>query len=57
MDRIESDGFKKSLLGLALAEHLAWAVGVLPVLAVLLAEILCSLMRGAVGLDIVAPCR
>ncbi|WP_172332062.1 heavy metal translocating P-type ATPase [Mangrovicoccus sp. HB161399] len=70
MDRIESDGFKKLLLGLALAAllaglglkaaglagaaHLAWAAGVLPVLAALLAEILRSLMRGEVGLDIVA---
>ena len=33
---------------------LAWAAGVLPVLATLLAEILRSLARGEVGLDIVA---
>ena len=33
---------------------LAWAAGVLPVLAALLAEILRSLARGEVGLDIVA---
>jgi heavy metal translocating P-type ATPase len=41
-------------LGRAGAASIAWTVGVLPVLAALIVEILRSLRRGEVGLDIVA---
>lgn len=70
MDHVSSDRFKTAvllvalaglLLGLALhfsgrieAAAVAWTVGVIPVLAALLTEILRSLWRGEVGLDIVA---
>ena len=70
MERTSSDRSKAALLlvasaglvlGLGLyvsdrteAAGISWTIGVLPVLAALLAEILCSLRRGEVGLDIVA---
>ncbi len=70
MDQTGSDRLKTLLLGLALTGlaaglvlHFAgraelaetvWFVGVVPVLAALLVEILRSLARGEVGLDIVA---
>lgn len=70
MDQTLGDRFKTALLIAALAglvaglglhfaglvpqAHIVWSVGVLPVLAALLAEILRSLRRGEVGLDIVA---
>ncbi|GHG32209.1 cadmium-translocating P-type ATPase [Paracoccus sp. KCTC 42845] len=70
MDHRQTDGLKTLLLIMALAglaaglalhlgvrpdlARLAWAAGVLPVLASLLIEILRSLARGEVGLDIVA---
>jgi len=47
-------GLALHLVGRADLAGLAWAAGVLPVLAALLAEILRSLSRGEVGLDIVA---
>ena len=70
MDQTLGDRFKTALLIAALAglvaglglhfaglvpqAHIVWSVGVLPVLAALLAEIIRSLRRGEVGLDIVA---
>ncbi|TAN00336.1 MAG: heavy metal translocating P-type ATPase [Rhizobiaceae bacterium] len=70
MDYASADRLKTGLLLIALAgivtglvlhfsgkvdaAGLAWALGVLPVLAALLIEILRSLLRGEVGLDIVA---
>ena len=70
MDHSQTDRLKTFLLGLALvglaaglALHLGgradlaqtlWAAGVVPVLAALVVEILRSLARGEVGLDIVA---
>ncbi|WP_205602579.1 heavy metal translocating P-type ATPase [Chelativorans alearense] len=70
MDHLSSDRFKTALLLVALtglmlglvlhlsgrteAPAIAWTVGVIPVLAALLLEILRSLWRGEVGLDIVA---
>ena len=70
MDRTSGDRIKVALLCIALAGlgggfvlqlggnpalgQVAWAAGVLPVLAGLVAEILRSLRRGEVGLDIVA---
>ena len=70
MDHVSSDRFKTAVLlveltglvsGLALrflgrteAATIAWTVGVILVLAALLTEILRSLWRGEVGLDIVA---
>jgi heavy metal translocating P-type ATPase len=70
MDYARADRLKTGLLLIALAgivtglvlhfsgkvdaAGLAWALGVLPVLAALLIEILRSLLRGEVGLDIVA---
>ena len=70
MDRTSGDRIKVALLCIALAGlgggfvlqlggnpalgQVAWAAGVVPVLAALVAEILRSLRRGEVGLDIVA---
>ncbi|MFZ9949214.1 MAG: heavy metal translocating P-type ATPase, partial [Gemmobacter sp.] len=70
MERTSADRIKVALLCIALAGlgggfvlqlggnpalgQVAWAAGVLPVLAGLVAEILRSLRRGEVGLDIVA---
>ncbi|MGY4750793.1 heavy metal translocating P-type ATPase [Pannonibacter sp. Q-1] len=70
MDHARSDRLKSLLLGIALAGLLAglglhfgkradlaqalWLAGVVPVLAALVLEILRSLARGEVGLDIVA---
>jgi heavy metal translocating P-type ATPase len=47
-------GLALHLAGRAEAAGIAWALGVLPVLAALVVEILSSLRRGEVGLDIVA---
>ncbi|MGA0715495.1 MAG: heavy metal translocating P-type ATPase [Gemmobacter sp.] len=70
MERTSADRIKVALLCIALAGlgggfvlqlggnpalgQVAWAAGVVPVLAALVAEILRSLRRGEVGLDIVA---
>jgi heavy metal translocating P-type ATPase len=70
LDHAPADRFKTLLLGIALAglvaglglqvggraalAQIAWFAGVVPVLAALVAEILRSLRRGEVGLDIVA---
>ncbi|MDS1138667.1 heavy metal translocating P-type ATPase [Nitratireductor indicus] len=70
MDRQARDWFKTALLGLALcgllaglilhfsgferAARLCWTFGVVPVLAALIVEIVASLRRGEVGLDIIA---
>lgn len=70
MDHVQNDRFKTLLLVIALAGlvtrlglHLGgrpdlaqavWFVGVVPVLAALIVEIIRSLARGEVGLDIVA---
>lgn len=47
-------GLGLSVAGLAKLATIAWTVGVLPVLAMLLVEIVRSLLKGEVGLDIVA---
>lgn len=47
-------GLVLEILGETDLARLAWAAGVLPVLAALLVEILRSLLRGEIGLDIVA---
>ncbi|MDC9825794.1 heavy metal translocating P-type ATPase [Devosia sp. ZB163] len=47
-------GLTLQLTGRAEAAAVAWSIGVLPVLAALVVEILRSLMQGEVGLDIVA---
>lgn len=47
-------GLSVSVAGLAKLATIAWTVGVLPVLAMLLVEIVRSLLKGEVGLDIVA---
>jgi heavy metal translocating P-type ATPase len=70
LDRAQMDRLKTLLLGIALAgllaglglqfsgrpdlAHTVWFVGVVPVLATLVVEIIRSLARGEVGLDIVA---
>jgi cation transport ATPase len=49
-----ASGLALMLAGQAQLAALAWSAGVLPILAALLAEIVRSLAKGEVGLDIVA---